>query len=257
MSKRNRAKQNHKKENRQHVKNVRVNVYKTGQEPIKKEIDKKGNLVLTVEDNAKIDKVKQAQELARQEKVKEKAQKIKTLEAQRKAKEAVEELDNGGSGAIKAYKKSLEAKISEKEKIVEELVEVHKTELEELNTLYAELRQFTGIDNAVKSKGKGKKSNGSANGRFTATVKQNGDSINVLVKHVESKALFETSLYPKNGHVKEGDWIALRHRFTAFFEEDKRKNKADQNIPFKAYNLTLRAFLSNLKGKIEDVKPIV
>ncbi|GAI43443.1 unnamed protein product, partial [marine sediment metagenome] len=69
-------------------------------------------------------------------------------------------------------------------------------------------------------------------------------------------SLFETTLHPTNGAVKESDWIALRHRFVAHFEAPEAKAKADQALDYKAYNLILRAYLSNLKGKIEAVKSI-
>jgi len=228
---------------------TKVNEYKTGQEPISKEIDPKGNPVLTQVDKDKIAKAKKAQSKARE------ARRL-SLEAQRLAKEALEELNSGGSGAIKALRQELESKIKTQEHKVEAKQAEHKVELDCLNDLYSEFKSLTGLDKTAKAKGQGKsKPNG--NGRFNGNVKPNGNSIKVLVTHIESKALFESSLYPANGKVKGDDWLALRHRFIAFFEESKHKAISDKSLPAKDYNLILRAYLSNLKGKIEAVKPII
>ena len=230
---------------------TQVTQYKTGQEPISKEIDSKGNPVLTQIDKDKIAKAKKAQVKAREAK-------NKALEAQREAKEALEELNNGGSGAIKALRQEIEAKIKAQEAKVEAKQAEHKVELDSLNDLYSEFKSLTGLDKTAKGKGQGKsKSKPNDNGRFNTTVKLNGNSLKVLVTHKESKAQFESSLYPANGSVKKDDWLALRHRFIAFFEESKHKAIADKSLPATEYNLTLRAYLSNLKGKIEAVKAII
>ena len=257
MSKHNRGK--HKQERQvkeaqvkaKEAQTTKVNQYKTGQEPISKEIDPKGDPVLTQIDKDKIAKAKKAQVKARE------ARRL-ALEAQREAKEALEELNSGGSGAIKALRQELEAKIKAQEAKVEAKRVEHQVELDCLNDLYSEFKSLTGLDKTAKAKSQGKsKSNANGNGRFNTTVKLNGTAIKVLTTHKESKALFESSLYPVNGTVKKDDWFALRHRFIAFFEESKHKAIADKSLPATEYNLILRAYLSNLKGKIEAVKPII
>jgi len=215
-----------------------------------KAADSEGQTVLTREDEAKITKAKAAQVKARE------ARHL-ALEAQREAKEALEELNNGGSGAIKAMRQELEARIKAQETKVETLRDSLKTELDSLNSLYEEYKSLTGLDKAAKGNGKGKSKAANGNGRFTAAVKANGDQVKILVTHKESKSLFETSLYPANGKIKADDWLALRHRFVAFFEDEKHKAKADKAISAKDYNLVLRAYLSNLKSKVETIKPIV
>jgi len=215
-----------------------------------KATDSEGQTVLTKEDEAKIAKAKEAQVKAREAR-------RQALEAQREAKEALEELNNGGSGAIKAMRQELEAKIKALEAKAEAMRDNLKAELDSLNSLYEEYKSLTGLDKAAKGNGKGKEKVANGNGRFTAAVKANGDQVKILVTHKESKALFETSLYPANGKIKADDWLALRHRFVAFFEDEKHKAKADKAISAKDYNLVLRAYLSNLKGKVEAIKPIV
>lgn len=255
MSKHNRGKHHkgHKPQGKQpQGKVAQITELKSGEDPIVKKVDDKGNPVLTKEDKARIAKAKQAQVKAREAR-------RQALEAQRQAKEALEELNNGGSGAIKAMRQELEAKIKAQEELVEAKRDNLKAELDSLNNLYTEYKSLTGLDKTAKahnSKGKtGAKRE--ANGRFTATVKAEGKAIKVLVTHRESKALFETSLYPANGKIKADDWLSLRHRFVAFFEEKSHKGKTDKAISAKEYNLVLRAYLSNLKGKVEVVKPIV
>lgn len=223
---------------------------KTGQTAVK---DAKGQPVLTKTDKAKIDKAKASQTKARE------ARRL-ALEAQREAKEALEDLSNGGSGAIKALKQELEAKVKAQEAKVEAKLTEHKAELATLNELYAEYKSLTGLDKASQGKSKAKgQSKGQApndNGRFRATVKGQDGVIRVLVTNIETASLFETSLAPVNGTVKLDDWHALRHRFIAHFESPDTKRKVDRALPARDYNLVLRAYLSNLKGKVEAVKPI-
>lgn len=232
---------------------------RTGQVTAK---DSKGQPALTKDDKAKLTKVKQAQAKATE------ARRL-ALEAQRQAKEALDELTVNGSGLVKTMVKELEAKVSEaqaKVTAIDAEIDALKTKRAEalvpLNDLLTEYKGLTGLDKATKAKGgkgtSGKaKSKANGNGRFTATVKAQGDHIKVLVTHIESKNLFETSLATTNGTVKADDWLALRHRFIAHYETTKAKAKADQALPAKDYNLILRAYLSNLKGKIEAVKSIV
>jgi len=215
-----------------------------------KAIDSKGQPVLTKEDKAKIDKVKAAQVKARE------ARRI-ALEAQREAKEALDELSNGGSGAIKAMRQELEARIKLQEAKAEAMRDSLKAELDSLNSLYAEYKGLTGLDKAAKGNSPSKAKAPNGNGRFNATVKAEGSGIKVLITHKESKSLFETSLYPANGKIKADDWLALRHRFIAHFEAKEAKSKTDQALPAKDYNLVLRAYLSNLKSKVEAIKPIL
>lgn len=224
-----------------------------------KATDGKGKPALTKEDEAKLTKAQKSQAKARQAR-------LQLLELQREAKRDMEELTLNGSGAIKAMVTGMEAKIKAAQAKVTAIdaemdaLKVKRQEaLEPLNALLAEYKGLTGLDKASKgnSKGKGKgKANANGNGRFNAVVKGQGDHIKVLVTHLESKSLFETSL-TANGKVKESDWIALRHRFVAFFERPEHKRKVDKGLDYKAYDLVLRAYLSNLKGKIEQVKPIV
>ena len=215
-----------------------------------KATDSQGQPVLTKEDRARIETVKAAQ-------VKATEARRTALEAQRQAKEALEELNNGGSGAIKVLRGELEAKIKAQEAQIEARQASLKAELTALNDLYTEYKGLTGLDKTTKAKTGEAKAKAPANGRFNTTVKLNGNSIKVLVTHKESKAQFESGLYPANGQVKLDDWKALRHRFIAFFEEAKHKGNTDKSLSGQDYNLTLRAFLSNLKGKIEAVKPII
>jgi len=222
--------------------------------------DKQGQQVLTTADKAKVKAVKVAQAKATE------ARRM-ALEAQREAKEALSELTVNGSGLVKTMVTELEAKIKEAEATVTDIdacMDILKTKraaaLVPLDELLTEYKGLTGLDKASKSKAKGgkaKANNGNGNGRFTSTVKLQGDRVKVLVTHTESKSLFESELYPKNGTVKKDDWLSLRHRFIAHFEAADTKNKVDRAMAAADYNLILRAYLSNLKGKVEAVKAIV
>ncbi|GAH88089.1 unnamed protein product [marine sediment metagenome] len=115
---------------------------------------------------------------------------------------------------------------------------------DKLQSIQSEYQALTGIDKKVKaSKSKSKAGNG--NGKFETVVKQKDDCLNVLVTHKETKSLFEYSLYAKNGKISKEDWLKLRHGLVSQFERDTKED-----------NLTLRAYLSNLKSKIEAVKAI-
>jgi len=217
-----------------------------------KATDSKGQEVLTKEDQTKIDKTKASQIKARE---------LTRLarEATRQAKLDLEELSSGGSGAVKALLQELQAKIKDQETKTEALRDDLKTELASLNDLYAEYKSLTGLDKSSGDSGKVKAKSGKANGngRFTATIKANGSGLKILVTHTETKSLFETSLYPKNGTIKVDDWLALRHRFVAHFEAKDKRRKVDRSVSGKDYDLVLRAYLSNLKGKVEAIKPIL
>lgn len=213
--------------------------------------DSQGKAVPTKDDQARIDKVKasrvKAQELTRQ-----------AREAQRQAKLDLDELNGSGSSALRTLLQDITTRIKDQEAKTEALRDDLKAELVTLNDLYAEFKTLTGLDKGGKGGGgKAKTSKPNGNGRFTATVKAKGDQLKVLVTHIKSKALFESSLYPANGTVRADDWLALRHRFVAFFEAPDHKAPADKALPARDYNLILRAYLSNLKGKIEAVKPII
>lgn len=233
--------------------------------------DSNGQPVPTKADEAKLAKLRASQARARQTH-------LANIEAQREAKRDYEEICQSESGLVKTMVSELEGKIEAAQAIVTAIdteidnLKTKRTDaLAPLNEVLAEYKSLTGLDKRIKasnSKSKGKTSNGNGNGRFVATVKQSGDCIKVLVTHTETKSLFETSIYPKNGTVKETDWLALRHRFVAHFEAPDTMSKVDREAiesqepeaakaAAKAYNLTLRAYLSNLKGKIEAVKPIV
>jgi len=219
-----------------------------------KVIDGQGKAVPTKDDQARIDKVKDSQVKARE-------LRRQALEAQREAKRDLEELNGSGSEALKTLLQDLTSKIKDQEAKTGALQDNLKAELVTLNDLYAEFKTLTGLDKGGKGGkgggGKARTGKANGNGRFNTTVKANGDQLKVLVTHIETKALFETSLYPANGTIRADDWLALRHRFVAFFEALHHKAQADRALPARDYNLILRAYLSNLKGKIETVKPII
>jgi len=198
-------------------------------------VDSQDNLVLTPEDMAKLEEAKDLQAKAKQAK-------IDAKEALAKAQEAIQALS--GSEAIKAIKQDIEARLKAQEDIVIELTTKRDSEIDKLRSIQSELQALTGIDKKVKaSKGKSKAGNG--NGKFETKIVSDTDSLNIMVTHKDTKSLFEYSLYPKNGSIKREDWIKLRHSLTAQFE---RETKED--------NLTIRAYLSNLKSKIEGIKAI-
>lgn len=223
--------------------------------------DSKDQPQLTKDDQARLDKAQKSDaraiELTRM-----------AREAQREAKRDMEELSINGSNALKVKVQELEAKIVEAQAVVTDidacmdtLKDKRAKALVPLNEVLAQYKRLTGFDKksgkAKSGKAKSKAPNG--NGRFTATVKAQGDTVKVLVSHIDTKSLFETSLHPDNGMITLEDWHALRHRFVAHFEAKDTMSKADQGA-VKAgtldYNLVLRAYLSNLKGKVETVKPI-
>ena len=203
--------------------------------------DGKGKPVLTKDDMARIDKVKASQVKARE-------LRQQLLEAQRQAKQDVEELN--GSEAVKVLRRDLEGKI-------EAGAEVVRVNLERVNNWRADLKALTGLDKPSKARTGAGTSKANGNGRFNATVKANGDQVKVLVTHIATNKLFDTSIYTTNGTIRGDDWLGLRHRFIAFYEAPDHKAPADRALPARDYNLILRAYLSNLKGKVEAVKPII
>lgn len=218
--------------------------------------DSQGNLVLTPEDKARLEKAKKLQSKAIQAK-------IDAKEALAKAQEALQALQ--GSEAIKAIKQDIEARLEAQEAIVkgvrdkfdtekkafEERVfglkESLKTEIAKLQDIQAEYQGLTGITKKIKAAGKGKSKASNGNGKFeTAPILIDDDgALKILVTHKETKSLFEYSLYPANGNIAREDWLKLRHGLTAQFEKETKED-----------NLTLRAYLSNLKTKIEAIKAI-
>jgi len=194
-----------------------------------------GNLVLTKDDKARLEKVKALQAKAIQAK-------IDAKDAKAKAIEAIQALD--GSDAIKAIKHDIEARLKAQEDVTEKALTAYQEAKDKLQSIQSEYQALTGIDKKVKaSKGKGKAGNG--NGKFETVVKKKDDCVNVLVTHKKTKSLFEYSLYTHNGKVSKEDWLKLRHSLVSQFEKETKED-----------NLTLRAYLSNLKSKIEEVKAI-
>jgi len=200
-------------------------------------VDKDDNLVLTKEDKKRLEVVKALQAKAKQAN-------IDAKDAKAKAIEAIQSLE--GSEAIKAIKQDIEARLKTQETATSKALEEYQKAKEALQAIQSEYQSLTGIDKAVKKASKSKTGNGNGNGKFETVVKQEADSISVLVTHKATKSLFEYSLYPSNGSIKRQDWLKLRHSLTAQFERETKEE-----------NLTIRAYLSNLKSKIEEVKAIV
>ncbi|GAH27539.1 unnamed protein product, partial [marine sediment metagenome] len=199
--------------------------------------NEKGNLVLTPEDKKKLESVKALQAKAKQAS-------IDAREAKTKAIEAIQALD--GSDAIKAIKQDIEARLKAQEDVTSKALTVYQEAKDKLQSIQSEYQTLTGIDKKVKaSKGKGKTGNSNGNGKFETVVKQKDDCVNVLVTHKDTKNTFEYSLYAKNGKISREHWLKLRHSLTAQFEKDTGEE-----------NLTIRAYLSNLKSKIEAIKAI-
>jgi len=237
-SKRNKQKQSHKKQKPNVKPGSQITVVRkitsNGKDQIVNE-DDKGNLVLTPEDKKRLEKVKALQDKAKQAS-------IDAKEAKAKAIEAIQALD--GSDAIKAIKQDIEARLKAQEDLTAKALTAYQEAKDKLQSIQLEYKSLTGIDKASKaSKGKSKAGNG--NGKFDTVVKKKDDCVNVLVTHKGTKSLFEYSLYPSNGKISKEDWLKLRHSLVSQFE---RETKED--------NLTLRAYLSNLKSKIEAVKAI-
>ena len=217
---------------------IEVTVHKGTGETIETNQDSKGNLVLTSEDKARIDSLKSLQAKANQAK-------IDAKDAKLKAEEALQALS--GSEAIKTIKADIEKRLKDQEAIVSDLTDKRDKSLDKLREIQSEYQSLTGIDKAIKKTGKSKTGNGNGSGKFETTpitIDTDG-ALKILVTHKETKNLFEYSLYPSNGTVKDSDWKKLRHSCVAQFE---RETKED--------NLTIRAYLSNLKGKIEAIKAI-
>ena len=214
---------------------VEKTIIKSNEENVTVNVDKDDNLVLTPEDKERLEKVKALQAKAIQAK-------IDAREAIDKAKEAIQALD--GSDAIKAIKQDIEARLKTQENLTEKALTVYQEAKDKLQSIQSEYQALTGIDKKVKaSKSKVKASNG--NGKFETVVKQKEDCVNVLVTHKETKSLFEYSLYTHNGNIVKTDWLKLRAVFVGQFTKDTKEE-----------NLTLRAYLSNLKSKIEAIKAI-
>jgi len=197
--------------------------------------DSKGNLVLTPEDKKRLEKVKALQDKAKQAS-------IDAKEAKAKAIEAIQALD--GSDAIKAIKQDIEARLKAQEDVTAKALTAYQEAKDKLQSIQSEYKALTGIDKKAKAS-KGKAKTGNSNGKFETVVKQKDDCVNVIVKHKDTNNVFEYSLYPSNGKISKEDWLKLRHSLVSQFE---RETKED--------NLTLRAYLSNLKSKIEAVKAI-
>jgi len=241
MGKNKHGKQSKKKQVKKQVKLenpiVEKRVIKSNSEDTIVNQDSKGNLVLTPEDKVKLDKAKTLQSKAKQAMIDAKQAKLDAIEA-------IQALD--GSDAIKAIKQDIEGRLAKQEKVVTELTEKRDSEIDKLRSIQSELQSLTGIDKKVKaSKAKGK--TGNNNGKFeTKPIKVDSDgSLLILVTHKATDSLFQYSLYPDNGKINHTDWIKLRHSLTAHFE--KATSETD---------LTIRAYLSNLKGKIDAVKTI-
>jgi len=196
--------------------------------------DSNGKLVLTKEDNKKLDSLKALQAKAKQSK-------IKAKEDIDKAQEALQAIS--GSEAIKAIKQDIEARLKSQEDVTAKALTAYQEAKDKLQSIQSEYKALTGIDKAVKKASKSK--TGNSNGKFETVVKQKDDCVNVIVKHKDTNNVFEYSLYPSNGKISKDDWLKLRHSLVSQFE---RETKED--------NLTLRAYLSNLKSKIEAVKAI-
>jgi len=194
-----------------------------------------GNLVLTEQDKVKLDKAKALQAKAKQAMIDAKQAKLDAIEA-------IQALD--GSDAIKAIKQDIEARLAKQEKIVTELTKKRDIELSKLQSIQAELQSLTGINKKVKAS---KAKSGNGNGKFeTKPIKLDSDgALLILVTHKATNSLFQYSLYPDNGKINHSDWLKLRHSLTAQFEKETKED-----------NLTIRAYLSNLKSKIEAVKKI-
>ena len=203
--------------------------------------DSNGNLVLTPDDKVSLDNVKTLQATAIQAK-------IDAKEAINKAKEAIQALN--GSEAIKAIKQDIETRLKTQEAITSKALTVYQEAKEKLNDIQSEYQALTGITKKSKASiGKTKISNGNGNGngKFETkpiTIDSDG-ALKILVTHKETQNLFEYSLYPANGTIAKSDWLKLRHSLTAQFERETNED-----------NLTIRAYLSNLKTKIEAIKAI-
>jgi len=193
-----------------------------------------GKLVLTPEDKAKLEEAKALQAKALQAK-------IDAKEALNKAQEAIQSLN--GSDAIKAIKQDIEARLKTQEDITSKALTAYQEAKDKLNKIQSEYKTLTGIDRKIKKSGTKKTPNG--NGKFDTVIKQKDDCVSVLVTHKDTKSLFEYSLYPSNGSIPKEDWLKLRHSLTAQFERETKEE-----------NLTIRAYLSNLKTQIEKIKAI-
>lgn len=233
----NRRKKQVKKQKQVKLENpiVEKKIIKTNEDTKTVNVDKDDNLVLTPEDKVKLDKAKALQAKAKQAMINAKQAKLDAIEA-------IQALD--GSDAIKAIKQDIEGRLAKQEKIVTELTKKRDIELDKLQSIQAELQSLTGIDKKVKAS-KAKSKTGNSNGKFETVVKKDSDCIAVIVTHKDTKSTFEYSLYPSNGKISKEDWLKLRHSLVSQFEKDTKED-----------NLTLRAYLSNLKSKIEAIKAI-
>jgi len=196
-----------------------------------------GELVLTEEDKAKLEAVKALQATAAQAKIDAKA-------AIEKAREAIQALN--GSEAIKAIKLDIEARLKAQEALTSKALTEYQAAKEKLNDIQSEYQALTGVTKKIKAT-TGKTSNGNGNGKFDTTpitIDDDG-SLNILVTHKATQSAFKDSLNPTNGSIARTDWLKLRHSLTAQFERDTSEE-----------NLTIRAYLSSLKSKIEAVKSI-
>jgi len=199
-----------------------------------------GDLVLTEDDKAKLEAVKALQATAAQAKIDAKA-------AIEKAKEAIQALN--GSEAIKAIKLDIEARLKAQEALTSKALTEYQAAKDKLNDIQSEYQALTGVTKKIKtSNGKTSNGNGNGNGKFDTapiTIDDSG-SLNILVTHKATQSAFKDNLNPTNGSIARTDWLKLRHSLTAQFERDTSEE-----------NLTIRAYLSNLKTKIEAVKSIV
>jgi len=230
VTKEDKAQEDHPKEDITEKRIIKSN----GEPTVTVNVDKDEKLVLTKEDKARLETVKSLQAKAVQAKIDAKA-------AIDKAKEAIQALS--GSQAIKAIKEDIEARLKAQEDITEKALTVYSEAKDKLQSIQSEYQALTGINKKAKASTKAKASNG--NGKFETVVKQKDDCLNVIVTHKETKSTFEYSLYAQNGNVAKDDWLKLRHSLVSQFEKETKEE-----------NLTLRAYLSNLKGKIEAIKAI-
>lgn len=191
---------------------TRITTHQTGAPDKVREVDNKtGKLVTTPEDKAKIERVKKAQRVYRD-------LKLKSQEALRKVKQEFEALD--GSESIKILKAELEAKIEAKQAEVVKAREAFKALVDEYNSLLVEYQELTGISKkALKANSTGTRI--TANGSWIPTVKLDGkDTVKVIVKHKPTNDIFESSLFANgaNGMITHANWIELRHSFTKHYQ---------------------------------------
>lgn len=239
-----------------------------------------GEPILTGDDKSRLKALKTAQDLESKAR-KLKAQAIQDAkDAQAKAKEALEALDNGGSQALTILRQDAQGKVNKAQAVVNGLKDTLQsnqeafdksqesikteleTSLEELQTCYEQARQVGLMIEGGKGKRKSKASGKAQTaGRFTSPrealcYSKSKAEVEASITHKATGKVFAFALPVIAGKIAHTSWLRLRHEFIAWTDELAPLDSEPLN-GYDSYNHLARAYLSGLKARVQrDYKPV-